>query len=130
MINIKQIIFFLFLLLFLEGAFGQTGIFYNVKDFGAKGDGQTIDTQAIDAAITTASKAGGGTVFFPAGTYLSFTIHLNSFITLNLDNGATLDAADVKKYGPGNDLRQQTDPRRYSDFRIYQQRQRDSKYSL
>lgn len=69
-------------------------IFYNIKKFGAKGDGKTLDTNAINKTIETASKNGGGTVFFPAGTYLSFSIHLASNITLYLDNGATILAAD------------------------------------
>lgn len=68
--------------------------FYNIKTYGARGDGKTLDTNAINKAIEAASAAGGGTVFFPAGTYLSFSIHLKSSITLYLDNGATLLAAD------------------------------------
>jgi polygalacturonase len=64
--------------------------FYNVLDFGAKGDGKTNNTKAINAAIEAASKNGGGTVYFPAGDFLSFTIHLKSRITLYLDNGAVL----------------------------------------
>ena len=114
MLKIKQLI--LFLLLLVEGAFAQSNIYFNVKDFGAKGDGQTIDTPAINAAIDAASKVGGGTVFFPAGTYLNFTIHLKSFITLNLDNGATLEAADVKKYGLGYDPSEPNPDDQYQDF--------------
>lgn len=68
--------------------------FYNIKTYGAKGDGKTLDTDAINKTIETANKNGGGTVFFPAGTYLSFSIHLKSNITLYLDNGATVLAAD------------------------------------
>jgi len=94
----------------------QSGIFYNVKDYGAKGDGITIDTKAIDATIEAASKMGGGTVFFPAGTYLSFTIHLKSFITLHLDNGATLEAADVEKNGLGYDAAEPNPYDMYQDF--------------
>jgi len=94
----------------------QTGMYYNVKDYGAKADGVTIDTKAIDATIDAASKAGGGTVFFPAGTYLSFTIHLKSFITLNFDNGATLEAADVEKNGLGYDAAEPNQFDMYQDF--------------
>jgi polygalacturonase len=68
--------------------------FYNIKTYGARGDGKTLDTNAINKAIDAASASGGGTVFFPAGIYLSFSIHLKSNITLYLDNGATLLAAD------------------------------------
>ena len=107
---------FLITMLMTTGTFAQTGIFYNVKDYGAKGDGQTIDTKAIDAAIVAASEKGGGTVFFPAGTYLSFTIHLKSFITLHLDNGAVLEAADVKKFGLGYDPAEPNSWDMYQDF--------------
>ena len=103
-------------LLLTGSLFAQTGVFYNVKDYGAKGDGQTVDTKAIDAAINAASEKGGGTVFFPAGTYLSFTIHLKSFITLHLDNGATLEAADVKKFGLGYDPAEPNPWDMYQDF--------------
>src|SRR5207237_1442913 len=55
--------------------------FYNVKTFGAKADGQTVDTPAINRAIDSAAAAGGGTVYFPAGNYLSVSIYLPSKIT-------------------------------------------------
>ena len=68
---------------------------FDVRVFGAKGDGQTVDTQAINAAIEAAATAGGGTVYLPAGTYPSFSIRLKSHITLELGPGATLLAADT-----------------------------------
>jgi polygalacturonase len=76
---------------------------YNVKTFGAKGDGKTLDTPAINKTIDTAAAAGGGTVYFPAGNYLSVSIHLKSNIALYLDHGATIVAANPTnemKYDP------------------------------
>lgn len=73
---------------------------YNVRDFGAKGDGKTPDTDAINKAITAAADAGGGTVVLPVGDYLSFSIHLKSNITLYLAAGATLIAANMDEH-PG-----------------------------
>src|SRR5262245_12075753 len=70
---------------------------YSVRYFGAKGDGKTLDTPAINKAIEAAAAAGGGTVHFPAGTYLCFSIHLKSNIALYLDPGATILAADQKE---------------------------------
>ena len=55
---------------------------YSVKTFGAIGDGKTLDTAAINRAIDSAAAAGGGTVYFPAGNYLSVSIHLQSNIAL------------------------------------------------
>ena len=79
------------------------GIFYNVLDYGAKGDGKTNNTKAINAAITAAAKNGGGTVYFPAGNFLSFTIRMKSKINLHLDQGAVL-IGDQEANGVGYDL--------------------------
>ncbi len=67
---------------------------FNVRSFGAAGDGVTLDTTAINRAINAASAAGGGTVVFSAGNYLSFSIHLKSHVALYLDMGATIVAAE------------------------------------
>lgn len=66
---------------------------YNVRDFGAKGDGKTLDSPAINAAIEAAVKDGGGLVLLPAGTYLSGSIRLKSNIDLHLAAGCTILAA-------------------------------------
>src|SRR6516165_9380009 len=66
---------------------------FDVKTYGASGSGAAADTTAINNAIAAASKAGGGTVYFPAGTYLSGSIHLRSNIGLYLDHGAVLKAS-------------------------------------
>ncbi len=83
------------LLLPLLGCLGLAAgdAFYNVRNYGAAGDGVQIDSPAINAAIEAAAEAGGGTVFFPAGTYLSYSLHLRDHITLHLDRGAVLKAA-------------------------------------
>jgi polygalacturonase len=67
---------------------------YNVKRFGAVGDGQTLDHDAIQAAIDECSKTGGGTVYLPKGTYLSGTIHIRSNVCLHLEMGAVILGAD------------------------------------
>jgi polygalacturonase len=72
---------------------------FDVKTFGAIGDGKTVDTAAINKAIDAAHAAGGGTVQFPPGTYLSFSIHLQSNIALYLEHGATILAADPPANG-------------------------------
>jgi polygalacturonase len=71
---------------------------FSVRDFGAKGDGQTIDTQAVNRAIEAAAGTGGGTVVFPAGTYACFSIHLASSVELHLERGATILAAEGAQY--------------------------------
>jgi polygalacturonase len=63
---------------------------YNVRTYGAAGDGRQLDSPAIDKAINAAAAAGGGTVYLPAGTYLSGSIHLKSNIHLLIDTGATI----------------------------------------
>jgi polygalacturonase len=76
--------------------------FFNVRDYGAVGDGKTLDSPAIDKAIDAAAEGGGGTVLVPAGTYLSGSIHLKSNINLDIDAGATIHAApqSMKAYDP------------------------------
>ena len=71
----------------------------DVRTFGATGDGKTLDTPAINKAIEAAAAAGGGIVRFPAGSYLCYSIHLKSHITLYLDPGATIVAADAPATG-------------------------------
>jgi polygalacturonase len=68
--------------------------FYNVLSYGAKNDSSKIATKAIAAAINAASKKGGGTVYFPAGKYLTGPIHLKSNITIFIDAGAELHFSD------------------------------------
>jgi polygalacturonase len=68
---------------------------FDVKSFGATGDGKTLDTAAINKTIDAAAADGGGTVFFSAGNYLSVSIHLKSNIALYLDQGATIVAAET-----------------------------------
>ena len=77
---------------------------YDVRSFGAKGDGRTIDSDAINRAIDAAATAGGGIVYLGAGIYASYSIHLKSHVGLYLDQGAVLLAADTaggKGYDPG-----------------------------
>lgn len=77
----------------------QAGATFNVRMHGALGDGKTLDTRAINEAISACSKAGGGQVFFPAGRYLSGTIRLQSHVTLHLDAGARIiGTADLTQY--------------------------------
>ena len=79
-------------------AIPQTGIsadaakdgFWSVRSFGATGDGKTLDSPAINKAIEACAGAGGGTVYLPAGTYLSGSIRLKSNIHLLIDAGATI----------------------------------------
>ena len=66
---------------------------YNVRNYGAKGDGVTLDSPAINAAIEDAVKQGGGRVVVPAGRYLSGSIRMKSNIELCIEAGAVIIAA-------------------------------------
>jgi polygalacturonase len=90
--------------------------FFDVRKFGAKGDGKALDTPAINRTIEAAANAGGGTVRFPAGTYRSFSIHLRSNISLYLEHGATLLAADPRDGDGKYDLAEANQWDRYQDF--------------
>jgi polygalacturonase len=63
---------------------------YNVRDHGAKGDGKTLDTKAIQAAIDKCTADKGGTVLIPAGVFVCGTIELKSNVTLHLSAGGRL----------------------------------------
>lgn len=67
-------------------------VVFNVKDYGATGEGKINDAASINKAIEAAFAEGGGTVYFPAGTYLTGSIHLKSNITLYLSQGCTIVA--------------------------------------
>lgn len=74
---------------------------YDVAEFGAVGDGVTLDTHAIQTAIDTCYEAGGGTVYFAPGKYLSGTLKIKSNISLYLAGSATLlGSPDIKDYEP------------------------------
>jgi polygalacturonase len=65
---------------------------FNVRHYGAAGDGTVNDAPAINKAIDACNAAGGGTVFVPSGIYTSGPVHLKSNVTLALDKGAVLKA--------------------------------------
>jgi hypothetical protein len=72
---------------------------YNIRDFGAKGDGTTLDTDAVQAAIDACTKDQGGTVLVPAGVFVIGTVELKSNVTLRLAASAKLlGTADGKQY--------------------------------
>lgn len=79
----------------------------DVTKAGAVGDGSTVNTERIQKAMDDCAAAGGGTIRFPAGRYLTGTIQLKSNLTLQLDDGATLlgspDAADYRNLDPFTD---------------------------
>ncbi len=94
----------LLILFLLSCASTRTSTVYNIKTFGATGDGVTLETTAIQKAVDAAHQSGGGTVWFPPGKFLSGTILLKSNVTLHLERGATLlgstDSTDYPHYWP------------------------------
>src|SRR5277367_5616790 len=71
----------------------QTPPIFNVRTYGAVGDGATLDSPAVNAAIAAAGAAGGGTVTFPAGNYVWGSIHITNNLTLYLSNNAIVLAS-------------------------------------
>ena len=73
--------------------------FFNILDYGTVKDGKTITTKTIQKAIDDCADKGGGTVYFPAGKYISGTLFLKSFVSLYLETGAVLEGSkDLNDY--------------------------------
>jgi polygalacturonase len=74
---------------------------HDIRDYGAKPDGKTLCTSSIQQAIDACSRAGGGTVYLPPGTFLSGTIYFKSGVTLKIAAGCTLlGSTNLKDYPP------------------------------
>ena len=80
----------------------QERIVFDVADFGAKGDGIQLDTDAINKAIDSCHNSGGGSVYFSSGVFLSGSIHLRSHVDLVISPEATIMGAsnDIGAYDP------------------------------
>ena len=90
---------------------------FNVRAFGARGDGIALDSPAFNAAIEAASAAGGGTVRVPAGTYLCFSIRLRSHLRLQFEPGAVIRAATPR---PDIGTYDDPEPNEWGDLHQYQ----------
>jgi len=89
----------LMILVLFNSLFFSLNAQFNVKDFGAKGNGITMDTRYIQKAIDKAFENGGGVVDVPSGTYLVGTLILKDNIEFHLQPGATiLGSSDLKEY--------------------------------
>src|SRR3954471_6607955 len=78
---------------------------YSIRDFGAKGDGATNDTAAVQAAIDACNRDNGGTVLVPAGDFVVGTLELKSNITLHLaTKGRLLGSPEKEHYHAGKDI--------------------------
>src|SRR5262245_56160055 len=90
-INLSPVAILFALLMSAAQSWGATPReLFNIRDFGAVGDGKTLETKAINSAIDAAAKSGGGTVYLPPGSYLTGTIQIKSHVTVELDAGATI----------------------------------------
>ena len=86
---------------------------FDVKSYGAAGNGSTNDSPAINKAVTAANAAGGGIVEFPSGSYKSAnSIHLKSHVTLQLDAGSKILGSSAKTY----DAAEANPYSRYQDY--------------
>ena len=104
----------IFLILVFAGVAAQAKV-YNVRDFGAAGDGVQIDSPAVNEAIDAAFTDGGGVVYFPDGVYSCYSIRLKDDITLRLADGAVIKAA-APTAEQGYDLPEPNEWDAYQDF--------------
>jgi len=94
--NMKHAFLLLFPIVFLSITTLKSET-YDIKAFGAIGDGKTTNTQSIQQAIDKCKDNGGGTVLIPQGTFISGTIQLFSNIELRVERGAVLKGSDKLK---------------------------------
>jgi polygalacturonase len=96
------------ILLFIAIAACQSPSFRSVTEFGAIGDGKTLNTEALQKAVDAVFEAGGGTLLVPAGVYVTGTVELKSNVNLHLDNGAVLlgsaNLDHYRRYSNGTQL--------------------------
>ncbi|MBT3384801.1 MAG: glycoside hydrolase [Prolixibacteraceae bacterium] len=93
----RKSVLFIFFVLISTFIHGKNRI-YNILNFGAINDGQTINTLAIQNAIDSCS-IKGGTVIFPAGDFLTGTLYLKSNVTIHLsENAKLIGSTNIKDY--------------------------------
>ena len=86
----RQLLILIFTVLVFQSAYGKGKTEYNILDFGAVPDGKTMNTESIQQAVDECAAEGGGTVIFPAGTFLSGTIVLKDNVVLYFMPGSKL----------------------------------------
>jgi hypothetical protein len=86
-------IFLISFVLFAQEPVGSPLVILNVEDFGAVGDDEILDTEAINKAIDSCAALANGVIVFSKGTYLSGSIHLKSNVTLQIEKEAKIQAA-------------------------------------
>ena len=101
----KKSTFTLFLATFLLGLTQLHAQSFNITNYGALGDGTTLNTQSVQKAIDACFQAGGGRVIVPTGVYIIGTVYLKSNINLYLEPGAILrGSSHIEDYAPFNEV--------------------------
>ena len=96
----QQINLFCFLLI-ISACSTNNNLYYNIVDYGAKPDGQTLNTLFIQDAIDACLTNGGGTVVVPPGKFVTGTLTLKDHVNLHLSAGAKLTGSlDTADYWP------------------------------
>lgn len=96
----------------------ENGAIEDIRKHGARGDGRTVDSPAINRAVRAAARRGGGVVLVPPGRYLSFSIRLLDNVTLALSAGAVIEAADPDVHGRNYDPPENYLEEQFQDFGI------------